>query len=55
MVLEDGSVRIIDFDNAAIIPLDDNGLIERENDEIKSMLRSLRVILVPNKIAIHVE
>ena len=42
LVLEDGSVRIIDFDNAAIFSLSDINLIGQEKDEIKTMLESLR-------------
>lgn len=42
LVLEDKSVRIIDFDNAPILPEDYLGPIMRENEEIMVMREELK-------------
>ena len=42
LVLEDESVRIIDFDNASILPEDDLKLILCEDEEIMSILKQLK-------------
>jgi RIO-like serine/threonine protein kinase len=42
LVLEDDSVRIIDFDNAFILPENDVELMGREDDEITLMLKKLK-------------
>jgi serine/threonine protein kinase len=41
LVLRDGSVRIIDFDNASILPEKDIKLTLREDDEVRVMLNGL--------------
>ena len=38
LVLGDGSVRIIDFDKASILPKEDISLTLREDDEVALML-----------------
>ena len=38
LVLRDGSVRIIDFDNASLLPEEDVDLTRREDDEVVIML-----------------
>ena len=42
LVLGDESVRIIDFDNAPMLPEDDLGPIMRKNDEIMVMRKELK-------------
>jgi RIO-like serine/threonine protein kinase len=42
LVLEDESVRIIDFDNASMLPHDDLRLILCEEEEIMSILKELK-------------
>jgi serine/threonine protein kinase len=41
LVLRDGSVRIIDFDNASILPEEDIKLTLREDDEVELMLNGM--------------
>ena len=42
LVLEDDSVRIVDFDNAFILPENDVELMDREDEEITLMLKKLK-------------
>lgn len=41
LVLRDGSIRIIDFDNSYIAPIDSE-LVEYENEEIENMFNGLK-------------
>ena len=41
LVLRDGSVRIIDFDNASILPEEDINLTLREDDEVAIMFERM--------------
>jgi Ser/Thr protein kinase RdoA (MazF antagonist) len=42
LVLEDGSIRIIDFDCAFIVPVGYDKLIDFEEEEINNLLRELK-------------